>query len=629
MRKSTQRLFLGIVLSAVILGFAVQPARAQDTACPPESTASGSVTVNRLDAEITILPNGDIQYVETWNVDFIGGPYRFAFQEIPLNRATGFTDWSVSENGVIYTESSRGENVFNVESDFNSSRITWCFPPANNQVRTFTLRYTVQGSLGIYEDGDRYFWGFIEGDRGYSIMRSSVRVNLPAGFPAEELALAGYINGVENLQILDSSGSSGDFGRDSAARIVDADTIEFTGGPFYSGDVWEIGVIFPHGVVTAAPQNWQVLSDNAPLLGVLAMGAAVLLLLGGALGVYLVWYLLGRDKPVGVRPEYIPRPPEDLPPGLAGVLLDERADMQDIMATLVDLARRGYLTITELDAPEIGESTDFLFRRSQADRSALLPYEKSLLDAVFGHSAERKLSALKNKFYAKLADIKARMYKEVTARQYFPADPENVRFRYGCTGFLLAMLTAFLGLSMFGLFSQYTPLIVFTAASLSAFPVGLLLIAAHMPRKSQTGARAAAQWRAFRNYLANVEKYTKLDSAREQFEQFLPYAIAFGLEKTWLERFAPEETLLPAWYVPYYPVHRPSGSAGDASPGGGAPSLDSAAQGMFGGLQSMSTGFFTLLDNAASTFTSAPQSSGGSGFSGGGFSGGGGSSGFG
>jgi hypothetical protein len=179
---------------------------------------------------------------------------------------------------------------------------------------------------------------------------------------------------------------------------------------------------------------------------------------------------------------------------------------------------------------------------------------------------------------------------------------------------------------------------IFLAGSLLVFPIGLLIAARYMPRKTDLGARSAAQFEAFKRYLGNIQKYASVEDAKDQFDKYLPYAIAFGLEKSWVLNFSQTEMPIPIWYHPYFPTASQSGSRrGTARPasggGGGMPSLDDAAGRMFGGLESMSTGLFTMLDEAASTFTSAPSSSGSSGGGGGGFSGGGGggggSSGFG
>ena len=69
-----------------------------------------------------------------------------------------------------------------------------------------------------------------------------------------------------------------------------------------------------------------------------------------------------------------------------------------------------------------------------------------------------------------------------------------------------------------------------------------------MPRKTPAGAEAAAKWRAFRNYLASIERYEKLDEAQGIFDRYLPYAIAFGLESSWVDKFSRVPTASPGWY---------------------------------------------------------------------------------
>ena len=641
MRKSPYKYLLIAFIMVMLLAALPEPALAA-TPCPPESGASGYVVVDERNADITILENGDVRYIETWVVSFLGTNFRFAYRDIPYNRLTGITDWSVAEGGTAYTERSSGEYVYDLTGGLSNRRITWCFPSTSNQTRTFTLSYTVQGSLAIYDDVDQYFWKFIEADRAYTISHSTVRLHLPASFSSDQLTLGGFVNGLESLQIY-NEGEIATFGT-SGARIIDSQTIEFTGGPFYGGDEWEIGVRFPHGFVTSEKQLWQTIEDRRPLFNFFGLSGAIILTLAGILGLYMFWYFRGRDKPVGVKAEYYPKPPQNIPPGVVGVLLDENADMEDIMATLIDLGRRGYLRITEEEASFFGKKNEFTFTKLGKDEASLLPYEKALLKAVFGNTRQRKLSALKNKFYTSLPDIRAKMYEEVTKYGFFQGNPEKVRQKYGCMGFaalggagLLAFGVYQLAFNSLHLFDDFYALCF--SASIMVFPLGLLLIARVMPRKTATGARAAMQWTAFRNYLKNVDKYQDVQKAKEQFELYLPYAIAFGLEKSWVARFEKTDVPIPMWYDPY-PVHRPISTSGSGkvtgrpapTGGGGAPSLDQAADSVFGGLQSMSTGLFSMLDQASSTFTSAPSSSGsgggGGGFSGGG-GGGGGSSGFG
>ena len=125
----------------------------------------------------------------------------------------------------------------------------WYFTPATDQERTFGLRYTLHGALGIDPAGDELYWKFIERDRSYPIESATVRVHLPAAFEVGQLQARTYRDG--------APGTGG--------RIVDGRTVEFTGGPFPSGVEWEVRSGFPHGAVSATPPAWQTSGQAAAL----------------------------------------------------------------------------------------------------------------------------------------------------------------------------------------------------------------------------------------------------------------------------------------------------------------------------------------------------------------------------
>lgn len=83
-----------------------------------------------------------------------------------------------------------------------------------------------------------------------------------------------------------------------------------------------------------------------PRNDLLALLASLVLLLGGPALAVVTWVTKGRDPNVGLVAEYLNEPP-NVPPGLAGTLVDEKADMADVIATFVDLARRGAITMQE------------------------------------------------------------------------------------------------------------------------------------------------------------------------------------------------------------------------------------------------------------------------------------------
>src|SRR6185295_1434583 len=116
-----------------------------------------------------------------------------------------------------------------------------------------------------------------------------------------------------------------------------------------------------------------------------------------------------------------------------------------------------------------------------------------------------------------------------------------------------------------------------------------------MPAKTRKGAEEAAKWRAFYEYLQNLEKYSDVEEASKHFDDFLPYAVAFGLDRAWVRRFAQVQNVpIPYWYYPTYMGGRYHGGyiAGSPLPrpamGGGLPGPLAHAGGSGVSLDSMS-----------------------------------------
>ncbi|MFM7582721.1 MAG: DUF2207 family protein, partial [Caldilinea sp.] len=172
--------------------------------------------------------------------------------------------------------------------------------------------------------------------------------------------------------------------------------------------------------------------------------------------------------------------------------------------------------------------------------------------------------------------------------------------------------------------------------------VAILVASRAMPRKTEMGAVAAARWKGFKEYLRNIDRYADLEAQKALWDRWLPYAIAFGVDKEYIRKFEGASAPAPGWYIPspdlYGPYRRryfggglPGGGEGGGEGGsderggtfGGG--LGEASRGMGGGLASMSAGLGALLSSTSSTLTSRPSSSsGGGGWSGGGGGGGGG-----
>ncbi len=598
----------------------------------------------RFDVEMTLLENGDIEIVETQVLNFSGAPFTFGYGAILTGSAgnnDNITDIELREGDLIYRESSsNAPGTFEVSRSSSEVRIDWYFEPALGR-RTYTFSYTVEGGVIVGTpdagSGDQIFWKAIPADHPGRIQNSTVTIRLPEGVEPQRYIddgtylVEGLAAGNSNLVETSVSGNG---------RIITYTLLE----PLLPGQAFEVRVQFPHGILNIPLPDWQQRQQNADVYGLIGLVLSGLIFVGGPLSILALWYARGRDPETGlVVPDYLPEPPSDLRPAVVGTLVDEKADMRDIMSTLVDLAQRGYITIGE------DKAKSYIFTRQDTTKGGLRPYESQFLKDFFGSKKERKLSELRYKFASKLPKLRNMLYDELISEGLVDRSPDKVRTTYVAVAVLIGVVGVITFIVMVAVLPEeaaFSACCASIALGITALFAGI--IGRHMPNKTAKGAEEKAKWDAFRNYLKNIEEYQDMAQAGELFEKYLPYATAFGLDRTWIRKFAAApHTPIPPWYHPYgygrpdyYGGSRPSSTSSKGSGRGGAtpslPTLDSAASGMAGGLESMSAGLTRMLNSTASTMRSvrSTSSSGGSsgsfsgGFSGG-SSGGGGSRGFG
>jgi uncharacterized membrane protein len=321
-----------------------------------------------------------------------------------------------------------------------------------------------------------------------------------------------------------------------------------------------------------------------------------------------------------------------------GALIDEKVDTKEVIATIVDLAKRGYLEMTDTKKEGVFSKPMTIFtRRKPLDD--LQGFEKKVAESLFDskHPEQVTTDELKNHFYTHVGPIVEDIYAETTKAGLFSQSPKKVRAHWVGYGFLVAVVLGVLtvimamtdvpGWGWFLLGSIFSVIIVW---AYSPF----------MPQRTAKGAQEQRKWEAFRNYLHDLTRFQDMGAAQETFEKYLAYAIAFGVEKQWVRRFEGLNVPPPVWYHPVFiPVPMGSGPMGMGGGVGGLGGGLAGGSGVPGGgfsLDTISSSLFGSLNNMSSVLTSAPSSSGsghgafggGGGGFGGGFSGGGGGGGF-
>jgi hypothetical protein len=558
-----------------------------------------SIRIRNFDALLAVHSDGSLDVTEQITIGFTG-QWNGINRDISLHHNTAQGRATKLDITVGYITDATGERLRVEEQNQDNGwtrRLHIYVPGAKDSDRLIIVRYHVANAIRFYFASgnvgafDELYWNVTGSGWTMPIDSVHARVVLP--------------DGVTPTRVASYTGAAGS--RAAEARIEKHDNmVDFTllrGLSPYEGAT--IGVGWPAGHISSRP------SEARERLAAVLPWSPLLLPLIVFLLAFKSWRKHGRDPEEGsidVRYE----PVEGLSPAESGTLVDNRADMQDITATLVDLAVRGFVRIEEVIESHLlglSKSTDYIIHilRERSQWTGLKRHEERYLSALSTaapiNSSAVKVSELRNKFYSSLPTIRSAIYDSLVSSGYYKERPDKVQGKW----FGLAVLSAFIGIGLGVLGTKMMWVTISPWAFIAAGVVGMLILflfAQIMPARTTAGARARDATLGFKEFLSRVEeeRYKKMITSPEMFERFLPYAMAFGVADKWARAFEDMYREPPTWYV---------GGTGQFSASAFSHSID------------------TMSSAAASSMASSPSSSGsGGGGSSGGGSGGGGGSGF-
>jgi len=439
----------------------------------------------------------------------------------------------------------------------------------------YWIHYRVRRGILFLEEHDELYWNATGTEVDVPIDATSATVYLPGALTPDDvrqLCFTGSQGSIE--QACDVRPGENAVRFESTRRLRAHEGLSVV-----------LGV--PKGAI-AEPTAFERMLDRVRdhLSGWLVLPLAVL----GALAA--LWRRQGRDPVVGAAIAVRYEPPEGISPAEVGTVLDERADLIDVTATILDLAVRGYLRIEELDVER------FLFLRTKDWRLVRLrepddlrAHEALLFARLFKGREEVRISELKNQFYRDLPAIRDAIYRAVSAEdRFFPVSPAKVRNGW-------AIGAAAIGVLGFVLVAGGGA----PAGGVALLASGALVFAFSrwMPRRTRRGRKAYEEILGFQEFVTRVDK-DRLERfggrTAERFERVLPYALVLGAADAWADAFGDLYTQPPPWYVGHSgPFHtrlfvdelgsslhamgqamastpRPSGGSGSSGFGGGGAS---------------------------------------------------------
>jgi hypothetical protein len=482
-------------------------------------------------------------------------PYLFPGKKIRIN--------------LISVRDSVGRSIPVEEEDKHDYYVHWKIGNPQEYVQgtqLYDITYEVKNAINYFKEHDEIYWNVTLGEWKWEIKNVSCIVNLPEGVDSNKVKWTFY------------TGKKGSLKQEGKA-LREGNKIIFTAGPFNVGEGLTIVVRIPKGVLVEPPwitRNWgYVVGILLPLITLFFMLKR--------------YFEYGRDPKVeqSIMVEY--EPIKELKPAEMGVLIDEKVDERDIIATIVDFAVRGYIKIKC-----VGYDYEIEFLR---DGNDLEGYERTLFEGLkngaYGPSKNfTTLSNIIGSFHEYVSQAKDELYDSLVKKGYFDRNPEKTRYIYKFIGitivvlvslliivrqespilllliwflFLLRPLSTLLSflksertaskflllmleLLTFGsvvfmqfyFFGHYVLLgitdpmnILFLGILLSAAIVAL--IGSVMPRKTIKGVRMLKRVLGFKEFIERVEKDRERNP--RMFEKILPYVIIFKIKEKWVSNF--------------------------------------------------------------------------------------------
>lgn len=461
---------------------------------------------------------------------------------------------------------------------------------------TYNINYVMRNVIS-YQQLDEFYWD-INGDQWPQTMETvTARIHLPFdiadSLSKDQSCYAGPKGSKQqNCTVSQSRSSNETVITSTATNLRGYETLTTVIG-FTKGT-------FQQGPEVAAEKRNQLLTLIALIITTAVFPLITLVIC------FRKWWQQGRD-PEGkgvIVPEYVA--PKNLNVVSSAYILEMSLPSKAISAGIIELAIQGILRIHEIEKKKfIGKSTEYeieVAKEPQGVSQEQMLILEALFEGAILPGSRTTINQQKNKLFSTVTKIGDHLSTRLTSDGYFSSDPSKAKKRFlGVGGGLLVA-----GILLFIVFPLGLGLL---ASAVIAF-----IFSSIMPARSAQGVESRDYLLGLKHYIemAEADRIAYLQSPQgaekrqidpnspkqqiKLFEELLPYAMLFGLEKDWAHQFKDMYKEPPTWY------------SGNMNTFNSMYLANSLSQ----------------FNSASATAFSAPSSSSSSGMGGGGFSGGGG-----
>lgn len=496
----------------------------------------GAESITSFESGITLGSDGAFNVDETITYDFGQEDRHGIFRFIPTNHADDGSSW-LRERYIdieILSVELDGQAVpYEVSENLGKMELKIGDPDRTiTGEHIYEITYRVKGALYYYDNGEvDLYWNVIGDGWEVPIERAVARVSDAPGL---------YLN--------NGACYRGDVGSSEPCEIsISVDAVDYRADGLTPGE----GLTIARAVDSSEIE--RLILERWSLWPLWIIGALIWFIW---LGIFLFRYMREHRTGATIIAQY--EPYDDFKPMYAGLLFDGRIDSQDITAGIVYLAEQGFFKIRH-----VGRKMFFIISVDDYEIQLLRPYakietefQKSLFRLMFDESTATGDTVLLSKLagdtsrqlrnHNLLNALRSAAEKDLVAQGFF----EHKWYRPLKTiGYLSVTLLLLLGVS----FSIGADMVVPVAVSVFVFALSFVALLLVYRRRTRKGYEALDYLKGFKEFLSVTDKerfkfHNAPKKSPEQFMEYLPYAIAFGVEKEWAEAFKDITIPEPDWY---------------------------------------------------------------------------------
>ena len=535
MNKKKVQLFFLTLLTFLIL-YLCSNGMAQD---------DRSFRIMDYEAQVFIQKNGDVEISELFT-------YRFSGEFNGITRSIGLK----GSDGLAYFYGAEYEPVrkqLEVTEETKGNMVTFrIYDRSVNVTKRFLLEYRLKNVVNKYNDIAEFYWKFFDTTNTSPIERARIEIY----FPNQAVS-------VDNIKVFGHGPSQGQ------VTIEDSGYVLYKVDNLPSQEMIEARILFPisfvpdssrmvaqdkYGEIMREELNWAKSGQcrhNITVFALLLIPVVIILNIIMAIRLYFKY---DRELKPELKLDYYRELPQDITPAVLSYLMDlQGATSKDIMATLMDLARKKYLRIDE-EMSGLFKKKDYRFTLIKKDYSSLKRHEIDLIDWLFGTVGRRDSVSLKEieqyakqtaksswtpgLFRQKYLDWQRIVKKEFDKYGYFHKDKPGletaIKTMLGEIGVVLVLMVISLFFKVRWL--VWIPLL-FTVLLTGA---GLIIYGSTIRKKTQTGVNEYEKWTAFKRFLLHFSNMKDYEiPSLVVWEHYLVYAITLGVAEKVIAKLRP------------------------------------------------------------------------------------------